>query len=104
MATRQIGIGINSGWALMGNVGSPERMDYTAIGEDVNLASRVEGLTKTFATLIAVSERTVQALDEELRRSLGLRYVGQAEVKGFTLPVGVYTVGDYRLESGVQPC
>jgi len=94
----QIGVGINSGWAVMGNVGSPERMDYTAIGEDVNLASRVEGLTKTFDTLVTISERTTLLLGAELLQSLGLRYVGQAEVKGFTLPVGVYTVGDYRLE------
>jgi adenylate cyclase len=94
----QVGVGINSGPALMGNVGSPERMEYTAIGEDVNLASRVEGLTKNFGTLVCISERSVQLLSEEERQSLGLRYVGQAEVKGFTEPVGVYTVGDYRLD------
>ncbi|WP_278279217.1 adenylate/guanylate cyclase domain-containing protein [Syntrophomonas palmitatica] len=91
-----VAVGINTGPAVVGNVGSPERMDYTLIGEDVNLASRTEALTKLFQTLVLVSERSYDALPEgEIKNRL--KYVGEELVKGFTNPIKVYAIADMDL-------
>jgi adenylate cyclase len=87
----KVACGINTGPAVVGNVGSPERMDYTLIGEDVNLASRVEALTKLFETLILVSERTYEYLAPGAVKD-SLYYVGEELVKGFTHPIKVYSL------------
>jgi adenylate cyclase len=91
-----VAVGINTGPVVVGNVGSPERMDYTLIGEDANLASRVEALTKLFSTLVLVSERSYNLLPEGSTRD-SLRYVGEELVKGFTNPIKVYTFADMNL-------
>ncbi|MDD4803023.1 MAG: adenylate/guanylate cyclase domain-containing protein [Syntrophomonas sp.] len=91
-----IAVGVNTGPVVVGNVGSPERMDYTLIGEDANLASRVEALTKLFETLVLVSERSYNLLPEgEVKDSLS--YIGEELVKGFTNPIKVYTFTDMNL-------
>lgn len=79
-------IGLHTGVANVGNFGSTARVDYTAIGESINLASRMEGLNKYLGTRVLITDET----QREAGPRLVTRYLGLFRLKGFEKSVGVY--------------
>ena len=89
-----MGIGINQGEVIVGNIGSHERMDPTVIGDSVNLASRLEALTRQYAVDILIGTSAAQFAKDEFH----LRSVARVQVKGKTQPVDVFTLIGARNE------
>jgi adenylate cyclase len=89
-----MGIGINTDMIVSGNIGSAKRMDYTLIGDGVNVASRLESACKAYSARILISDNTYK----RLRGTYRVREVDQVIVKGKTEPVGVYEVLDYHTD------
>ncbi|MGD9905114.1 MAG: CHASE2 domain-containing protein [Vicinamibacterales bacterium] len=83
-----IGIGINTGEMIAGNIGSDTIMSYTVIGDNVNLGARLESLNKDFGTRILISEATRR----QLKGHYDVRALGEVTVKGKTRPVTIYEV------------
>jgi adenylate cyclase len=82
----RVGVGVNTGPVAVGNMGSDRLFDYTAIGDNVNLASRLEGLNKYYGTNILISETTAKAVNG----SFILRDVDQVRVKGKAHAARIY--------------
>jgi adenylate cyclase len=87
-----IRVGINTDFVISGNIGSPKRMDYTVIGDGVNLASRLESACKKYNAGILISESTYRNLRGEYR----CREVDRVVVYGKSAPVGIYEILDYH--------
>jgi len=95
----RVGIGISSGEAVVGNLGSQIRTQYTALGSVINLASRLQGLNKELGTTILVTRSVAEAVADEIES----RPLGEQNVRGHPEPVEVFELVDRKGTTASAP-
>ena len=92
LKTIRIGIGFHTGPLIMGIIGDDQRMDAATISDAVNIAARIESLTKHYGVSILLSEDSYQQISE--KAAFNFRYLGQVIVKGKQEPIGIHECFD----------
>jgi adenylate cyclase len=100
LSTIKIGMGLHSGEAISGQIGSSERMEFTVIGDTINTASRVEGATKAFGVDLLLTQNVIDKMGPKMSKYFITSVAGDVKVQGKVEPIKLHRVNGY-MENGV---